>query len=126
MWSPYKRVFLAFATGHESVECQERRPDVAGEWAITINFIYGVGEHTAIIEQNADTLSGTYKGEIIEGTLRGSVKGENIDFTGSIRHEASGLRYHYTGVVRNDQMEGTVDMGEYWSGTWIARRVKRD
>jgi hypothetical protein len=97
---------------------------VSGEWIITIQFIYGEGHHTAIIEQDADKLSGIYRGEFKEGSLNGSVKGDSIDFTGFLKHEASSLRYHYTGSVTGDLMEGTVDLGEYWTAQWTAKRIK--
>ena len=119
-------LFFTFVIDYGFVEAHEKRPDVSGEWVITIKFIYGVGHHTAIIHQKTDSLSGIYKGEFNEGTLRGTIQGEHIDFTGYLKHEASRLRFHYTGIIMDDQMEGLVDMGEYWSGTWVARRVKHD
>ena len=112
-------VFLTSISG-----AQQKPADVAGEWAITISFIVGTGHHTAIIEQDGEKLSGTYKGEILEGGLRGTVTGNNIDFSGSLRHESTGVRFHYTGTIEGDTMKGTVEMGEYWSAEWTAKRKK--
>ena len=98
---------------------------VAGKWLITIQFIAGEGRHTAVIEQKDSDLGGVYKGEFKEGTLRGSVKGNTVDFTGWLRHEATGLSFHYTGSVDGDTMKGTVDMGEYWTATFTAKREKK-
>ena len=119
-------LILAFLINTGVSRAQEKMLDITGEWNITIKFVYGTGRHTAIIQQKADSLSGIYKGEFEEGTLRGIIQGEEIDFTGYIKHEASKLHFHYTGTVYDDHMEGAVDMGEYWSGTWTARRVKHN
>ena len=98
---------------------------VAGKWLITIQFIAGEGRHTAVIEQKDSDLGGVYKGEFKEGSLRGSVKGNAVEFTGWLRHEATGLSFHYTGAIDGDTMKGTVDMGEYWTATWTAKREKK-
>jgi hypothetical protein len=98
---------------------------VGGTWLITIKFISGTGNHTAVIEQEGETLSGVYKGAFLEGTLKGEVKGNSIDFTGSLKHEATPLRFHYTGTVEESVMTGKVDMGEYWTATWTAKRADK-
>ena len=124
-----KRIKLLFALFFLTVcfmsvsYCQEKKSaDISGKWSITITFTVGEGRHTAVIEQDGEKLSGIYKGEILEGSLRGTVKESTVDFTGRLKHEATGIRYHYTGTVEGDTMKGTVDMGEYWSAKWTAKR----
>ena len=99
--------------------------DVAGTWSITITFIAGEGHHTAVITQKDSTLAGVYKGEFKEGTLRGRVSGNAVDFTGYLKHEATGLRFRYKGNIDGDTIKGTVDMGEYWTATFSAKRGKK-
>ena len=114
-------VFLAlFFTGTGIAQDQ----NVAGTWNITITFIRGTGHHTAIIKQEDNKLSGTYKGEFLEGNLRGTVEGNKIDFSGRLRHEATGVNFHYTGTIDGDTMKGTVEMGEYWTAEWTAKKKK--
>ena len=107
------------------VSAEEPPANIAGTWTITITFIAGTGTHTAIIEQQGEKLTGTYKGEILEGALRGTVKGDTVDFSGFLKHEATGVGFHYTGKVKGDTMSGEVEMGEYWSATWTAERAKK-
>ena len=108
-----------------TILADEPTAKIAGTWSITIEFVAGTGHHTAIIKQNGEKLTGVYKGEIKEGTLRGIVKGNSIDFTGFLRHKATGVRFHYTGTIDGDTMKGTVDMGEYWTAKWTAKRAKK-
>ena len=95
-------------------------------WSITITFVAGTGNHTAIFEQEGEKLTGVYKGEFKEGNLSGKILGNTIDFTGYIKHEATSVSFHYTGTIDGNVMKGTVDMGEYWSATWTAKRPEKE
>ena len=98
--------------------------NVAGKWNITITFIRGTGNHTAVIQQDGAKLSGTYKGAVLEGKLRGSVEGKTVTFSTSLRNQTASSRFSYTGTIEGDTMKGTVDMGEFWTAEWTAKRVK--
>ena len=75
---------------------------VSGTWTINLTFICGKAIHTAVIAQKDSTLTGTYKGEVKEGRLFGRVKGNAIEFTGSLRVEAQGISFRYTGTIEGD------------------------
>ena len=101
---------------------QEKAANIAGTWEITLTFVRGTAKHTAIITQKDAALSGTYQGEIKEGRLRGAVKGTAVDFTGSLKIQANTISFHYTGTIEGDTMKGKVEMGEFWGGTWTAKK----
>ena len=107
------------------VYADNKPADVTGTWLITIKFVAGEGQHSAVITQKDSTLTGVYKGEFKEGTLRGRVKGNTIDFTGYLKHQAMGVRFSYKGSIEGNTMKGTVDMGEYWTATFTAKRGKK-
>ena len=98
--------------------------NVAGKWSITIKFIRGTGNHTADIAQDGNELSGTYKGAALEGKLRGRVEGNKVTFSTSLRNQTASSRFSFTGTIEGDSMKGTVDMGEYWTAEWTAKRTK--
>lgn len=106
------------------VFANDQPANVAGEWEITIKFIAGTAHHTADIKQEGEKLSGIYKGEFLEGAIIGTIKGTSIDFTGFLKHEATPLRFHYTGKIESDIMKGSIEMGEYWTATFTATRKK--
>lgn len=107
-----------------AVIAQEKAATIEGTWEITLAFVRGTAKHTAIITQKDAAISGTYRGEIKEGTLRGTVRGNTVDFTGRLKNEALTVSFHYTGVVDGDTMKGTVEMGEFWTATWTAKKMK--
>jgi len=120
-------VFLLFwMTGTVFAGEQGETPNIKGEWSIILTFVAGKAHHTVIIDQDGERLSGIYKGEFKEGPLRGTIKGNTIDFTGFLKHEATGVSFHYSGTISGTTMQGTVDMGEYWTATWTAERKKKD
>ena len=106
-----------------SAYAQEPDVVVSGTWKLSLTFITGTATHTAVIIREGKKLTGVYKGEIKEGTLFGVVDGNKVVFTGSVRHEATGVQFRYTGTVDGDSMEGTVDMGEYWTASFTGKRI---
>ena len=109
----------AFFSGFSGARDQQK---VAGEWTISLKFVAGTAQHTAIFVQNGDSLSGQYKGQFEEGTLSGLVQGDRIDFSARLSHEATSIDYYYSGKIEGETMKGTVEMGEYWTAEWTAAR----
>ena len=95
---------------------------VAGRWDITIQFVHGEGNYTAFLEQAGEKLTGTYRGQFIEGELDGTVQGNHIQFRGDLRIEGTRLFYLYSGTVEGERMEGTVSMDEYGEAHWMAKK----
>jgi hypothetical protein len=117
-------LFLALTLSASLAGAQANMSAVGGTWTINLAFICGKAVHTAVIVQKDSTLSGTYKGEINEGRLSGRVRGNTAEFSGSFRIGAQGISFRYTGTVEGDTMKGTVDMGEFWTGTFTATRTQ--
>ena len=123
---PYVSVllFLVLTLTATFARAQANIPDMSGAWTITLSFICGKATHTAVFVQKDSTLTGTYTGSVKEGRLFGRVSGNTINFSGSLRIGAQGISFQYTGTIERDTMKGTVDMGEYWTGTWTATRKR--
>jgi hypothetical protein len=115
---------LSFILAASPAGTQAAAPDVSGAWTITLTFVSGKATHTAEFVQKKGALTGTYTGSSNEGKLTGTVKGNTIIFTGSLKIQAQTVSFQYTGTIEGDTMKGTVDMGEYWTGTWTAKRKR--
>ena len=120
-WFVISLVILAVCVSGTAIAQDQ---NVAGKWNITITFIRGTGNHTAVIQQDGTELSGTYKGAALEGKVRGRVEGNKVSFSTSLRNQTASSRFSFTGTIDGDTMKGTVDMGEYWSAEWTAKRTK--
>jgi hypothetical protein len=98
---------------------------VAGRWDITIQFVQGRGNYTAFFEQEGERLTGTFRGQFLEGELEGTTQQEKIQFQGILRIEGTRLFYDFTGSVGSEEMSGTVAMGEYGEASWTAKNRRR-
>src|SRR5215510_11409419 len=95
---------------------------IGGRWNARLQFSLGSDNHSFVFEQQRDALVGTHHGELIRGSLRGRVEGNQIEFRSSQAYEGTRLQYSFRGQVDGDSMKGTVDMGEYGETQWEAHR----
>ncbi len=102
---------------------QDASASPGGKWTIDIQFCCGKATHTATIVLKDSTLSGTYKGSLREASLRGTVRGDTVSFNTNLRYESADAPFRFTGTLKGDVMEGEVNMGEYWTGKWTAKKV---
>lgn len=116
---------LAFALASAMMAiAQEKKVDVTGTWELTIETPQGTSNPTAILKQDGESLTGTYKGRMGEVALKGSVKGSDIKFEFTVNAQGTDLTITYTGKVDGDSMSGTVEFGSFGSGNWSGKRKK--
>ena len=79
--------------------------------------------HTLHLRQDGAHLEGTHQGDFVSRDLSGGVDGNTVQIARSYteRHGDS-LSFRFTGTVTGDAMSGTLDMGEYLTAKWSARR----
>ena len=95
---------------------------IGGQWEVEIDYTLSPARHTLFIEQEGDELVGSHRGDRTGGDLKGWVSGEQVHFSSMHRWEGASFRFTFDGKARDDSMEGEVDLGEYFSAKWSARR----
>ena len=102
----------------------EGAAQIAGNWKVHLEFVYGSDDHTFAIDQNGNTIEGDHKSELHDGTLRGAIYGDQVEFRSMHRAPGDGVAYDFVGTAQGSgSMTGTVTMGEYWSAKWHAVRA---
>ena len=105
---------------------------LAGNWAVTIKYVRGQGEHQFTLQQSGGELTGMQKGEIYQGTLTGMVRANTIEMrsympvsgsSGRATGGLSGIDWRFKGTANGNTMVGTVDLGEYGVVPWTAVRI---
>lgn len=91
--------------------------NVAGTWKIAVTGAAGSAEQTIVLTQDANKITGTFKGPRQSGPLEGTVDGKNISF-----HVATRVPLDYKGVVDGNTMKGTLT-GRGKTGEWSATRA---
>jgi hypothetical protein len=96
--------------------------NIDGQWGVHLEFLSGSADHNLIFEQKENKLTGTHRGDILAGDLRGSVQGNEVNFRSNHQIQGTSLGYDFSGTVDGDTMHGTVAMGEYGEAKWVATR----
>ena len=105
--------------------------DLTGTWSVKIQYAASTSTHALHLAQKGNDVQGSHQGDFTSREVMGKIDGDNVTFR-SAQGEQTGdsLNYSFTGkLAKNgaeEQMTGTLEMGEYLSATWTAtRRVSR-
>lgn len=93
--------------------------NVKGTWQMAVETSAGSGSPEFDLKHaNDTTIEGTYRGQLGESAVKGTLKGNKIYLVFSI----SGNNIEYDGVVEGDTMKGTVKLGTMGEGTFTGRK----
>ena len=95
---------------------------VAGQWDVHLEFVRGEASHTLYLEEDAGKLRGQHRGEFLAGDARGTREGSHVRLRSAHRYEGTVLEYRFDGMVSGGSMSGTVDLGEYGTAKFTAKR----
>jgi hypothetical protein len=96
--------------------------DVSGTWAFEVETPAGSGSPSFTFKQEGETLTGQYKGAFGEAPLTGTIKGNEIKFSIKINAQGQEATLTYSGTVEKNSMKGKVELGDFGSGTFTAKR----
>ena len=120
-----ERLHSLFRNAPSSADKPKIRPpatDISGRWDVEISFQLGASEHLLFLEADGNDVRGTHFGTVKRGQVEGTIDGNKVRLKTSLPFEGANLSYIFEGRVNGNQMEGSLDLGEYPNGTWKARR----
>ena len=94
--------------------------DVAGTWTVQVVLDAGTGTATFTFKQEGETLSGTYTGTFGDAPLRGTAKGDQVEW--SFNGGQAGTVTFKGKLEGTAKMTGTAQYGELGSGTFSAQK----
>ena len=110
---------------HPNLAAQSRNADVNGTWDLTVESQEGIARPSVTLNQEGEKISGVYRGQIGESRLEGSIKGNDISFTVTLKFQEVVNTIIYLGLVNQDSMSGTARFsGTAATGKWTAQRRK--
>ena len=97
--------------------------DVSGQWDVRIDYVASASTHTLHLKQAGNRLEGSHQGDFVARDLTGTIEGNTVQIVSTYteRH-GDALSFRFAGTVQGDGMSGTLDMGEYLTAKWTARR----
>lgn len=93
--------------------------DVSGTWVLSVELDAGSGDATFVLEQQGDSITGTYTGVLGEQRVRGTVEGNRVRFGFSEGQVGS---VSFEGTVEGDRMTGTCSYGMLGDGAFSGAR----
>ncbi|MDH3732287.1 MAG: hypothetical protein OEU54_02090 [Gemmatimonadota bacterium] len=98
--------------------------DLTGAWEFAVQSPNGAGTREVQLVQVGDSISGTISSSRATGDLDGVLEGDRLSFTVVLTMESGPFVVTYRATVTGDEMVGTIDFGDYGSGTFTGLRSK--
>jgi hypothetical protein len=117
-------LFVALATLGFPGQTLGQDLDLSGKWVLTVESPNGTGQRDLTLVQEGNTLTGEIMSSRAGGDLEGTVEGNEVTFIAIVYMESGSFDITYTGTVIDGEMKGTVDFGDYGSGTFTGKRVE--
>ena len=96
--------------------------DISGTWDAEIQYEVGSARHKLFLTAKENRVTGSHSGWAFQGDLTGRIDGDKVDLRSSLPVEGTRLSYLFQGTAAGDKMSGTVNLGEYGTARWTARR----
>jgi hypothetical protein len=97
--------------------------NVAGEWDFTVETQAGTGSPHFSLKQDGATVTGTYKGQLGEAPVTGTVKGNELTLNFKVNAQGADLAITYSGTVVGDTIKGKVSLGELGEGSFTGKKA---
>lgn len=99
--------------------------DLTGEWVLTVELTNGAGSRAVEFVQDGNELTGTIASSMASGDLTGTIDGDQVNFSVVLAMETQLFKVSYSATWRDGMLvDGTVDLGDYGSGTFTGERVQ--
>jgi hypothetical protein len=97
--------------------------NITGVWDFTVDTPNGTGTPLFTLKQEGENVTGTYKGQLGEAPVTGSVKGGEVKLMIKVKPQGEDLEVTYTGKINGkDSMSGKASFGGLGEGTWTAKK----
>ena len=97
--------------------------DLSGRWDARIEYAAGASTHVLHLRQKGHEIAGTHQGDFAARDVTGTISGSEVRLRSNYGGgTGDSLVFSFTGTVSGDEMSGDLDMGEYLSAKWKARR----
>jgi hypothetical protein len=112
---------VLFIFGAAVALAQDPHAKVDGRWKMTVETTAGNGSPVFELKHLTDsTLSGTYKGQLGDAAVKGTIRGKKIH----LEFEVSANIIVYDGTVEGDSMKGLLKLGTMAEGSFTGVREK--
>jgi hypothetical protein len=97
--------------------------NVTGVWNFNVETPAGTGTPVFTLKQEGERVTGTYKGQLGEAPVTGTIKGSDVMLMIKVSPQGEEITVTYTGkVTGKDAMSGKATFGSLGEGNWTAKK----
>jgi len=97
--------------------------NISGVWSFTVETPAGTGTPTFTLKQDGEKITGTYKGQLGEAPVNGTIKGSDVTLMIKVAPQGEEITVTYTGkLTGKDTMSGKATFGSLGEGNWSAKK----
>ena len=98
--------------------------DISGKWSFQVETDAGTGSPKFEFKQTGEDLTGSYSGALGEAKLKGTVKGDKVDFEFTVDVGGQTGKVVYAGTVDSTgaKMKGSVELAGLGKGTFTGAK----
>jgi hypothetical protein len=97
--------------------------DLTGAWTFSVMSPNGAGTRDVKFVQQGKDLTGEIASSMAAGPLKGTIEGNVVTFVAEVFMESGPFDITYRATYKDGELiDGTVDFGDYGSGTFTGRR----
>jgi hypothetical protein len=97
--------------------------DASGEWDASYTTPLGAQEVKIYLTQEGPRITGHTTSEYGESTVRGTINGQDIQFTFSTTDAGKAIEIRVSARVEGDKMRGSAKIGDRAEGVFTAERA---
>jgi hypothetical protein len=98
--------------------------DITGQWELTVDSPQGQMVIAATYKQDGEALTGKHVSEMGETPLKGTVKGNDIEYTVTLDFGGQQMTIPHKGKIDGDTITGTAELGDMGTIKFTAKRKK--
>lgn len=111
------------ASAQSAAATSTQKQSVAGEWNASYNTPGGARSFRVLLVVDGEKLTGTVKREAGDSPLVGTVKGDSVTFSYSIKYGDNTLALSVAAKVAGDAMKGIVDFAGQAQEAFEAKKI---
>jgi hypothetical protein len=97
--------------------------NITGVWNFNVETPAGTGTPVFTLKQEGEKVTGTYKGQLGEAPVAGTVKGNDVMLMIKVSPQGEEITVTYTGkITGKDAMSGKATFGSLGEGNWTAKK----
>ncbi len=96
--------------------------NLSGRWDMDVQFFSSTSKQSLTITQDGNWINGTHKGDMDLRNMVGTIEGDQVKLSSSVRIIGDSIPFLFAGTVNGDKITGTIHLGEYRTAKFIASR----